>query len=840
MEQQATYRNVTLSVRTPRFAVLIDKGSLYWHAYIEGIIQAFSQTWGGEYFLIIPTDGKAIDDKFWEILEAYSPDKIGLYVPTLLDLEVADPAQYQKIKEDRKKAWALPSDDTFEETWNREVSLAKINKMEIDKGLLEELKGRLAPFSFQDHIISAYVRRGEPLGYPFTQVLDILDYAKNKPEKITVPRKLANKELHLLASSRAGILTQKFGDAIKQKGLEEGACPLRVNDKDYVFTLEKDVKEIASQRSMDIAMGRTSEEYSEADFIRYLPFRLSMLELAKYYRGDIHRDWEENLVVVIGNDVADYCLYYCLSRIHEGIYWLPDSFLKDANDKTNANEGRSTEEKEELTETESFARSMVSAYFSKIGYGNEQKRISLVSSSLSAEQLQERKLWMGNISWLKGIVFSDAMFADEAAPSNKVERSDGEVFLDCVAVTPLADLSVHCVWRVIETNNYANQQDIVFQGGRSISRLNTPKPKNFSYVDPAKHRWITSINIDRYRPPALPFLGQAIFESLPASYDTRVAVDGLAYMCPHIAYFAGEDIDVNIVRPKLRLVDETEIFAQYFQYSGYDIELSDKGSYLKDTLERFGSLPATAEFFRLKQHRDLFDQYLYKKSEGSGDVVYLTTERYAYLSFNAFSRKLGDSEKARVLLDELIAKDILRRGLIFQCSRCRRAAWYDIGEVSREFQCKRCDLVQLFSQQRWKLPLEEPRWYYRLVETVYLFYESHSYLTALALDKLRQQSKEGFHYVCESDIKNFPEQGKKNEIDILAISDGKLILGECKDCEPEPNDLKKYQSLLSQLKIKPDRFVLATTETTISDEVKNKLAKIGHGDVLLRNDLMED
>jgi transposase len=49
-------------------------------------------------------------------------------------------------------------------------------------------------------------------------------------------------------------------------------------------------------------------------------------------------------------------------------------------------------------------------------------------------------------------------------------------------VTLLPELSVHGVWRVMETNNYATQQDMVFQSGKSISRLNTPKPKHFSYV----------------------------------------------------------------------------------------------------------------------------------------------------------------------------------------------------------------------------------------------------------------------------------------------------------------------------------------------------------------------
>lgn len=372
---------------------------------------------------------------------------------------------------------------SFEEAWIAEARQTTLGSLEISKELAEELQNRLAPFCFQDHIISAYVHRGESLGFPFTHVLDILDYANDKPEKITVPRKLANKELQLIANSRAGALTQKFGDELKQKGLEEGSCPLSVNDKDYVFSLEKDEKEILSQRRMDIAMGRTSEGYSEADFIRYLPFKISMIELGKYYRVDTHQDYKENLVVVIGNEVTDYCFYYCLSRMHEGVYWLPDNFLKDANDKVSANEGRTTEEREKFTEVEEFAASMVTPYFRKIGSGYEQKRISIVSTSLNDEHLRERKLWMGNIPWL-----------------SSVEFSSGRDFLDSVVVTPLSVVSVHCVGRVIETNNYANQQDIVFQDGKSVGRLNTPKPKNFSFANPANHRWITSVEANGYRP----------------------------------------------------------------------------------------------------------------------------------------------------------------------------------------------------------------------------------------------------------------------------------------------------------------------------------------------------
>jgi hypothetical protein len=140
MERDALYRNVITSVRTPRLAVLINKNDKYWPAYVEGAISVFSQTWGGEYFLLIPTDGKTIDEKFWQILEAYSPDKLGAYLPTLLDLEYADPEEYEKIKHRYKDAWQLSDDQKFEKTWREQARLAHFNELTIGENLSNELK----------------------------------------------------------------------------------------------------------------------------------------------------------------------------------------------------------------------------------------------------------------------------------------------------------------------------------------------------------------------------------------------------------------------------------------------------------------------------------------------------------------------------------------------------------------------------------------------------------------------------------------------------------------------------------------------------------------------------
>lgn len=201
MDQELFYRNINTVVRTPRFAVLVYKHEKYWKACVNGMIQTFTQTWGGEHFIIIPTDGKTIDDCFWKILEAYSPDYIGRYLPSVSDIEEADPEHYAKIKEDTRIKWRLP-DDEFEEHWEK-AKETHIGGLDVDKSLSEELKNRLSPFHFQDHIVSENVANNSALGYPFTQFVDISSNAITVQPRLTLPnRHISDMYLLLFASCR--------------------------------------------------------------------------------------------------------------------------------------------------------------------------------------------------------------------------------------------------------------------------------------------------------------------------------------------------------------------------------------------------------------------------------------------------------------------------------------------------------------------------------------------------------------------------------------------------------------------------------------------------------------
>ena len=72
--KEIQYRNISLTVRPARAAILIDENDPYWKHVIIRLFEWCSRVWGGAYFLFIPTDGKEIKEIFWQILEKYSPD----------------------------------------------------------------------------------------------------------------------------------------------------------------------------------------------------------------------------------------------------------------------------------------------------------------------------------------------------------------------------------------------------------------------------------------------------------------------------------------------------------------------------------------------------------------------------------------------------------------------------------------------------------------------------------------------------------------------------------------------------------------------------------------------
>ncbi|WP_143832930.1 MULTISPECIES: hypothetical protein [Nocardiopsis] len=795
MTPQPTYKNINAIVRPPRCAILINKQSEYWRAAVSGSIMQASGVWGGKNFLIIPTDGETIEEKFWELLEAYSPDHVVGYGITVADLKEADPKKHQDIKDSLKKQFQEGGyQQDFDEWLTRNVETKPLENRKISDKLQEDLLCRLSPFHHKNQIVSKQISRLSGFSYPFTRITEILPYAKRKVEHIVIPKELEDCTLNLLLHSQTGLGSFEYQKRVTQQGVSIEEVPEAYDTRNLLRNTFGD--------RLYSHIKKSSQWNLPDDYMAITPFGISMLHLAQYYRNDCHNPHEEPFVVILGDTVDDFCLYYSLSRLHDGVLWLPLADLRDCYSALNKRKKaqQQGEELSSLNDKQEITRTLVNLCFERVRYGHEDNRIQLRSMSLNRHQLISYRSQMARC------IYTD------------VER-----FMSITDCVTNEHSSTECVARTFEENNYYNNYSVVFVDNKTVSPFPTPKPKNFSEIKLPDHYWLTSLQIEDYGPPSLPKLGPKILKGgTLLTTEARVATDGIVYNCPSPMHFGG-DVDVNTVRPRIYIPNTMELLQEYFEGICTSIQLSDKGKYFQDTVRRFGDLNALGKFVTSSSGISILDKFLAKKNEKSEGVIYLDNDQRAYLSLGALTASLGNERQAANLIDDFMGKGIIERGYIFGCERCSLSSWYSLDALTAEFTCSRCSFQQKFTSQHWKHPVE-PRWYYKLAETVYQFYQHNSDLPARVLYDFKQKSQT-FHYSPEIELIGFPSPGEKKELDIACIADGKIIVGECKTQTMTKKDVARFELLTKSIKKLPDEILFVST-CEIPDRLRGRIAQI--------------
>ncbi|MEV6416102.1 hypothetical protein [Kribbella sp. NPDC051718] len=810
MKGDADYRNITATVRTPRCAILINENSKYWKTAADSAIRHSSEIWGGRYFLLIPTDGHRIEETFWELLEAHSPDFIAEYRLTFADMQHAEPDLYAARKEEYRIAYEREnfSFPDFED-WFRQASIATpIDQLSISAELTDQLINRLSPFQFGGRAVQHILNYRLGFRFPFTRMSAILPFARAPIVNIVLPKVPEDRTVALMVHSETGIASESYVNTLETLNIRSTVVPDDFSE--WMFA------ERALGREPWTTLPDDGGWDLPPDYPRPTPFGISGLHLGRYYRTDKHMEYAEPIITILGDTVADFCLYYSLSRLHDDVHWLPLELLSGAYKSMTERRRRFKAEGApiEVTPAQRFGTFLVNHLLRKLSFHSDgEKRFELYSMSLSTHQIRARKRQVLDLSYLAGDEYGSRVVCKE-----------------------IADLPTECIGFVIEENNYVTFQSAVFIEGVSVSPVDTPKPKNFTKINVPEHNWLTSLTVENFKPPSLPSLGAQIIKIGGLAPDLRVANDGLVYPCPSVGYFGG-DADVVTVRPKLALLDEMTILASYFKDAGITIKYSDKGNYFLDTVRRFGGLTQAGEFIKAVKTRGIIYDFVRKRKNADGSAVHLDTDQRTYLSFKAISLHVGDDSETSELIDRLIGKEVIERGVILQCERCRLSSWYSLGVLTAEFRCNRCALNQQFTRSHWKKP-HEPQWYYKLAETVHQCFVHNSHLTIQVLHRLQQDSKEALHFTPEIDLIGYPP-GSKSEIDLACVMDGEIILGECKTETLRPSHVEKYVALASRLRKRPDRIIFATDSEKISGEFRDKIKGIPGMEVLAFADLFD-
>jgi hypothetical protein len=284
--------------------------------------------------------------------------------------------------------------------------------------------------------------------------------------------------------------------------------------------------------------------------------------------------------------------------------------------------------------------------------------------------------------------------------------------------------------------------------------------------------------------------------------------------------------------------DAESIFRIALDDCGYVCEISDKGRYEAESVRKFGGLDEIAYALRVDKYRALLKKFLDTSGsqEGVHDEGVRLKDNRRYLNFSAVLKLLGSEELSSKTIDEYVAKGILYRGYIFKCGRCSDIGWFSITEVDQTFTCRRCGTNQQYTRESWKHP-NEPSWFYKLDEIVYLMLSNNGDVPLLTLNNLRLQLKESFLYCPELRITPKGSSKMYLEIDVCCITNGRLCIGEAKSGDTlKTRDLtatqtiERYRDLARKLGATMVVFGTSQSEwnVTTRDAIRNSFENYPH------------
>jgi hypothetical protein len=250
---------------------------------------------------------------------------------------------------------------------------------------------------------------------------------------------------------------------------------------------------------------------------------------------------------------------------------------------------------------------------------------------------------------------------------------------------------------------------------------------------------------------------------------------------------AGATLGQQLERPRPRIPDAAEIFERLLARRQLIPNLSDKGKFAAAMIGRWGGLEAVLGSLG----DDPIYAILHAYAEPDMDSLPgISLSGRRFMTIYDMSQLTGLEQDGLVSrVDDLVERQVVRRGYALKCGRCDFAAWYGLGELDQTFVCGRCAQQQVVTGPIWRDPAEQPNVYFDLDEVVYQTLTHDGAVTLLALGAIKQETQD-FLYTPEMEIWEQGEDRPLCEVDIWSVANGDLTVGEAK----RGNHLKDSQA----------------------------------------------
>lgn len=218
------------------------------------------------------------------------------------------------------------------------------------------------------------------------------------------------------------------------------------------------------------------------------------------------------------------------------------------------------------------------------------------------------------------------------------------------------------------------------------------------------------------------------------------------------------------------LINDDQAYQEFFRDKGYNIRLTEKHSY-------------TEGFLKLIQNPEILaDSQII-------NLFWMLQKKDAY-TYENLCAELKKGDNGGEIVDDLVSKHILLRGMKFRCGSCGLSRFYPINTLDEEMQCPGC----LRNIQ----PPSKASIMFRLNELAIQAVEQGSIPVALTHRFFRKISINQTLRLFGAEISN---DSLKIDVDYITTYHGSLVLVECKDFKSGvlPKEKKNAMQQLSNL-----------------------------------------
>lgn len=764
-----SYETVSVTLRPPRVVVVID-GDTHWSYWVRRVLHQACRVWGGASLAVVPHREGSVNPVLLRACQIFDPDYVVTYSPTVGDIEHFYPNSFQLTGADGAPLTGEEHRRAFEQVKNDDATLKSDNaaREQIAAVCSTYQSGEFGP----PHEHVTLLNEEDRSHFP-----PVLDMPETWTGSILACPPHWGGILGVFVADHAGVAAPPERDsgepAIAEETLDALACWVLGDAKAQL------PPELIWHPTIAVGID-TSDALTAND--------RTMTHLEQIATGHQYR---KTGLLVLGDTPEDFALAR-LWRLTFGTgHWLPSKLITDKRPGS-WRIGLQAAEIARKLEQRGGTLAVTSMSLSESNLIASRDRLHGLNPIKLAGPVDERPriIAAGDLPWAQFVTVGLAV----------KEQWDNIVTVPVTAdATSTTAMAAPLPPPALSHPDLAERADI-----------NWHVDVQWSTGQMVRRRGIDSRELFAKRLPMMPTWA-------------RSSRGGITYQAQrHDFVLAGIRPENKLARVALRDLSLSAWVSAKGAEHGFEVRPSDAGRRAALLTRMLGGRRAYTDLFGgplLHALRAMLpSSATTSKAYPDGHGVALSAAE-GVLTFDGLCGRAAHltRDEVRERVDVAARAGVIRRGLVLRCATCEQKQFHAIDTLSQSWPCQRCGAFSDLDQQAWKIPADEPLWFYDLHPVGRQVLRDNGDVSTLLSNYLRTENAPLHdHFDDVPEVEFVKDAQPQVELDLISYRNDILTVAECKTSGNQFSGKSARNEIIKKCRVaarlRADRLLFATRD----------------------------